>query len=158
MKKSFVEFLQLQEDLESLKQSRGEISLRQRRTQLDWSALVGNLTTHTSRSPSLHERLLLSICFLWVCCISLISFASTFNIDTEAFLVGCVTNFNLVFFYGAPLSTLYRVCKQRDSSSIHIPTMVMNTITSSFWTAYGLAIETSNVKDSLLNKMNASCT
>jgi solute carrier family 50 protein (sugar transporter) len=55
-------------------------------------------------------------------------------------LVGYVVNFNLVFFYGAPLSTIYTVVTVGDSSTIHVPTMTTNTLNGSFWTAYGIAV------------------
>lgn len=49
-------------------------------------------------------------------------------------------NANLTFFYAAPLSTIYTVLQEKDSSSIHVPTMLTNTLNGLFWTAYGIAV------------------
>jgi uncharacterized protein with PQ loop repeat len=56
-------------------------------------------------------------------------------------VVGIVVNLNLVFFYGAPLSTIWTVLAQKNTDSIHIPTMVTNTMNGTFWLAYGLAVK-----------------
>jgi hypothetical protein len=56
-------------------------------------------------------------------------------------VVGIIVNLNLAFFYAAPLFTIFRVLKTRNSVSIHIRTMVTNTLNGSFWTAYGLAVQ-----------------
>ena len=55
-------------------------------------------------------------------------------------IVGIVTNLNLVFFYGAPLSTIATILKSKNTATIHIPTMLTNTISSVFWGVYGLAV------------------
>ena len=44
-----------------------------------------------------------------------------------------------VFFYGAPLEAMSRVIRSRSSDAIHLPTMVMNWINTTFWMAYGFA-------------------
>ena len=46
---------------------------------------------------------------------------------------------NVVFFYGAPLEAISRVIQAKSSQAIHIPTMIMNWMTTSFWMAYGIA-------------------
>ena len=51
-----------------------------------------------------------------------------------------IVNLNLVFFYGAPLSTIYQVLKTRSCASIHVPTMLTNTANGAFWFAYGVAV------------------
>ena len=55
-------------------------------------------------------------------------------------MIGILVNLNLVFFYGAPLSTISTVIKTRSSASIHIWTMITNTANGLFWGAYGLAV------------------
>lgn len=54
--------------------------------------------------------------------------------------VGILANLNLLFFFGAPLSTIVTVLRERDSSSIHKPTTAMTVGNCFFWTVYGLAI------------------
>jgi solute carrier family 50 (sugar transporter) len=51
--------------------------------------------------------------------------------------IGIVVNVNLVFFYGAPLQTMRAVIQERTSASIHLPTMFMNYVNTSFWIMYG---------------------
>ena len=55
-------------------------------------------------------------------------------------MIGIITNINTCMFYGAPLSTIYTVIKQRDSSSIHRPTMILNTSNAVFWVAFGIGV------------------
>eukprot|EP00977_Amphora_coffeiformis_P009089 scaffold2069_cov187-Amphora_coffeaeformis.AAC.6 len=56
-------------------------------------------------------------------------------------IIGVTVNCNLVFFYAAPLSTIWKVIKTGNSVSIHRPTMFMNTANASFWVVYGTAIQ-----------------
>jgi len=56
-------------------------------------------------------------------------------------IIGVTVNCNLVFFYAAPLNTIWNVIKSRNSVSIHRPTMFMNTANASFWVIYGMAIQ-----------------
>lgn len=53
-----------------------------------------------------------------------------------------VTHFDIqcqVFFYGAPLNTIRQVLSEKNSNSIHCPTMVLNWVNTSFWLVYGFA-------------------
>lgn len=72
--------------------------------------------------------------------LSVISLGKSFSNETRQFIVGITVNANLVFFYGAPLSTIFKVMKTRSSASIHIPTMITNTLNGIFWTAFGIAV------------------
>ena len=54
---------------------------------------------------------------------------------------GFTVNFILLVYYAAPLSTMFRVIKRRDSSSLHLPMGIMNLINGSLWVAYGIAID-----------------
>lgn len=56
-----------------------------------------------------------------------------------AHIVGFIVNVNLVFFYGAPLQSIWSVLRSKTSDSIHVPTMRLNWACTSFWLAYGLA-------------------
>jgi uncharacterized protein with PQ loop repeat len=44
----------------------------------------------------------------------------------------------LVFYFLAPLSTLWQVIRQRDSSSLVLPLSVMVIINGSLWSTYGI--------------------
>lgn len=112
--------------------------------ELLWKSLMeSSASLSTSRdtsTPASHERVVLIIAMIWVACIALISFASDFSHTTKEWIVGILVNLNLVFFYGAPLSTIWQVLQTRNSASIHIPTMITNTANGTFWGVYGLAI------------------
>ncbi|KAG7341724.1 sugar efflux transporter [Nitzschia inconspicua] len=129
-------------------------------TTKDWANIVWQVTSQTTPAPTPHERLVLVIATTWMAVATLAGFAGSTNLiqwnddnDNDnnnpnmettptiiISIVGYVVNFNLVFFYGAPLSTIWTVLKQRNTASIHIPTMVTNTLNGSFWLAYGLAV------------------
>jgi uncharacterized protein with PQ loop repeat len=107
--------------------------------QQNYEEISDQLATQTSNAPAPHERIVMFMVFLWVGVISLISF-SEFADSTNEWVVGIVVNLNVVFFYGAPLSTILHVLKTKNSASIHIWTMITNTANATFWGAYGLAI------------------
>ena len=109
-------------------------------TVMDFAKLVWDVTAQTTPAPAPHETLLMWIVVMWVALLCLIFFANVIDTDTSILIVGSFTNFNLVFFYGAPLSTIMTVIHEGNSISIHVPTMVTNTLSSSFWMVYGLAI------------------
>jgi len=97
-----------------------------------------NFENNESEAP--HERAVMIISIIWVFCIALISFGSGFSQSTKEWIVGILVNLNLVFFYGAPLSTIWKVLRTRNSASIHTLTMITNTANGTFWGLYGLAI------------------
>jgi len=117
----------------------------------DWAKIVWDVTSQTTPAKTPHERLVVGMVLLWSLLLSAIGFYKHYAsiADTEGTvsnsdkisqsIVGYVVNFNLVFFYGAPLSAIGRVLKTRRSNTLHIPTMAMNTFNSVFWTAYALA-------------------
>jgi solute carrier family 50 protein (sugar transporter) len=53
--------------------------------------------------------------------------------------VGLAVNVNLVVYYAAPLNVMREVVQSKCSDSIHVPTMVLNWLNTSFWVAYGFA-------------------
>lgn len=108
----------------------------------DWATIIWNVTSQTTPAPAPHETLVMVVVTIWLACLCLISFGQS-SIDQEMreVIVGSVVNLNLVFFYGAPLSSIYKVLRTKDSSSIHFRTMITNTLNSSFWTAYGFAVQ-----------------
>ena len=109
-------------------------------TVTDWAKIVWDVTSETTPAPAPHERLVLFFVVVWVVVISIVTFATALSDATKQLIVGTVVNMNLVFFYGAPLSTIFTVVRQKNSASIHIPTMVTNTLNGTFWFVYGMAI------------------
>jgi hypothetical protein len=105
----------------------------------DFSALVWSLTSQTTPAPESHENMVMAIVSFWTALISVITLAN-FTHETKALIIGYCVNVNLFFFYGAPLLSIVKVLKERNSASIHLETMITNTLNSSFWTAYGFAI------------------
>jgi solute carrier family 50 protein (sugar transporter) len=134
MRESFAHFLQ--EQSESALQQPEAPS----KSVTDWAKAVWNVTSQTTPAPAPHETMVMGIVLIWTACISLICFAQAFDSQTRVWIVGGLVNLNLVFFYGAPLSTIWTVLQERNSVSIHLPTMITNTLNGSFWTAYGLAV------------------
>lgn len=57
----------------------------------------------------------------------------------QAQVVGVIVNLNLIFYYGAPLQAIFKVISKQSSESIHVGTMLMNIINTSFWVTYGVA-------------------
>jgi solute carrier family 50 protein (sugar transporter) len=105
----------------------------------DFGKVVWEVTAQLKQAPAPHENITIVMVLIWLALISLISFAD-FSQSTKELIIGSVANLNLVFFYGAPLSTILTVLRTRNSVSIHIMTMATNTANGAFWTAYGLAV------------------
>jgi solute carrier family 50 protein (sugar transporter) len=105
----------------------------------DFSKLVWEVASLERQAPAPHETITVVMVLIWLATISLIGFAD-FSQSTKEFIVGCVVNVNLVFFYGAPLSTILTVLRTRNSASIHLLTLATNTANGLFWGAYGLAV------------------
>ena len=151
MRKSFADYLEksqreyqqssslrpLSVDTENPKQPTDDDGPIQRA--MDFGKVVWDVTSQNSPAPAPHEQITLIIVVIWLAVISLICLADV-DKHTKDLIVGCVVNLNLVFFYGAPLSTIFTVLKTRNSASIHIRTMITNTANGAFWTAYGLAV------------------
>lgn len=146
MRESFVHFLKDRSDSQlgfsslHLQQTRIPEESSKQTGVVDLAKMVWDVTSQTTPAPAPHENMVIVIVLVWTSVISLISFAQSFDSQTRELIVGILVNFNLVFFYGAPLSTIYTVLRERNSASIHIPTMITNTLNGSFWTAYGFAI------------------
>uniref|UniRef100_A0A6U3BHM4 Sugar transporter SWEET1 n=1 Tax=Entomoneis paludosa TaxID=265537 RepID=A0A6U3BHM4_9STRA len=88
-----------------------------------------------------NEALAMVIVTLWLVVVSFLSFGQNMlSQDNQELLVGITVNVNLVFFYGAPLSTIATVWKTKSCASIHVPTMITNTTSAVLWFAYGLVL------------------
>ena len=99
-----------------------------------------DITIQKAEAPAPHEKIVVGVVTFWVSVISLLYFLQL-DISQWKYVIGIITNINTCMFYGAPLSTIYTVIKQRDSSSIHRPTMIMNTCTAAFLTAFGFGVK-----------------
>jgi len=107
---------------------------------IDYAKIVWDVTAQNTKAPVAHEMIVLFMAIVWVAIVSIIGFARSVSMETRALIVGVSVNANLVFFYGAPLSTIFTVLRTKSSDSIHIPTMITNTLNGTFWAAYGIAI------------------
>lgn len=107
---------------------------------VDAGKIVVQVTSLQTPAPAPHEKLVVGIVIVWTAVISFISLASFLSGTQREYVIGFTVNFNLLFFYGAPLSTIFQVLKSKNSASIHLPTMLTNTANATFWTAYAIAI------------------
>lgn len=98
--------------------------------------LAMNISTERMEAPAPHEKVVVSIIVLWFTFISCIIFIPMDTKQRE-FIVGILVNINMSFFYGAPLSIIWKVFKTKNSSWIHRQTMMMNTLCALFFMAFG---------------------
>ena len=106
----------------------------------DWATIIHRVTSQAAPAPARHEAVVMFMCLVWVVFGAILAFVDAIDLDAKVLMVGIVTNCILVLFFGAPLSTIFQVLRQRHTESIHIPTMILNTLNGSFWCAYGIAI------------------
>lgn len=88
---------------------------------------------------SLQESVLITILFIWMIVLSVVLMFSL-TLTERGNIVGVVANINLVFFYASPLSTIQKVVKTKDSSSIHRILLTMMIFNSVFWCVYSISI------------------
>ena len=91
-------------------------------------------------SMTMHEKVLAGLVLSWSILTSIILFIPISKSEREL-AVAITVNLNVVFFYGAPLSVIRTVIETRNTGSIHVPTVVLNTANGAFWAAYGLGVE-----------------
>jgi solute carrier family 50 protein (sugar transporter) len=124
------------DDDETTTRTDGPFSLQKA---LDFGKIVWDVTAQNIEAPAPHEQITLVIAVVWLAVISLVCWAH-FDQSVNELIIGCVADLNTVFFYGAPLSTIFEVLKTRNTTSIHITTMSVNTLNAVFWGAYGIAV------------------
>ena len=105
----------------------------------DWATIIHRVTSQAAPAPARHEAVVMFMCLVWVVFGAILAFVDAMDLDAKVLMVGIVTNCILVLFFGAPLSTIFQVLRERHTASIHIPTMILNTLNGSFWCAYGIA-------------------
>lgn len=93
--------------------------------------------TKMGNPPMAHDALVISMIAFWAIIIAVLTFVSMPR-ESQIFLVGVLANVILVLFFVGPLSTMYKIVKQSDSSSIHRPTMMINILSSIIWASYGI--------------------
>lgn len=126
---------------ESTEEQEGDDSTNLK-TAAEWMKIVIDVTSQNNPAPISHEKLVMANALLWTTYIAILCLLPTTIITQrdKEIAVASLVNLNLVFFYGAPLSTIMTVLKTRNSASIHIPNMITCTLNGTFWTAYGIAI------------------
>jgi solute carrier family 50 protein (sugar transporter) len=153
LRKSLVNYLQEHEStaLSSIQDRNGDAeppkeksaddgTKKQSTAATDWASIVWNVTSQNTPAPTPHEHLILGMVVIWMCCVSVIAFANALSQESKQFIVGLLVNVILVFFYGAPLSTILKILRDRNTASLHIPTMILNTLNGIFWMVYGIAV------------------
>jgi solute carrier family 50 protein (sugar transporter) len=83
------------------------------------------------------EKIVLCAVAFWVT-IALIALILSGENPSQS-LVGIICDVVSISYYMAPLSTLYKVIKTRDASSLYAPTICANLLNAAMWTIYGLA-------------------
>jgi hypothetical protein len=87
-----------------------------------------------------HDYWAMGMIAFWMAITSILCFGESLSSETRQLIVGSIVNLNLVFFYGAPLSTIATILKTRNTASLHVWTMLTNTANGVFWMAYGFAV------------------
>lgn len=77
-----------------------------------WSQTLDVLTLENWQTP--HDNLIMFFCVFWATLITIVYFAPLSALQQQL-IVGIIVNINLIFFYGAPLTTIITVCKTRNS-------------------------------------------
>jgi solute carrier family 50 protein (sugar transporter) len=109
-------------------------------TTLDYANIIWDVAAQKTKAPMAHKVLVLVMVVVWTAVCSFLGFGTHVSSDTRTMVVGVVVNVNLVFFYAAPLSTIADVLKTRSCATIHVPTMLTNTLNGVFWCVFGLAV------------------
>ena len=135
MRKLFANYLQ-----ETQKKSQSRPETNDEKDAQQFAKFVWDMTARITPAKAPHETLVMGIVILWTAVASIIAFGqNSLSEDTQRLIIGLIVNANLVFFYGAPLTTIWIVLKTQNSSSIHRLTMMLNTFNGCFWGAYGIA-------------------
>jgi solute carrier family 50 protein (sugar transporter) len=87
-----------------------------------------------------NERLLYFIALIWIIILSSVGLLPWLEHSVKVNIVGICSNINLIFFFGAPLSSIAVVLRLRSSQPIHRKTLLLNTLNASFWCIYGISI------------------
>jgi solute carrier family 50 protein (sugar transporter) len=109
-------------------------------TPLDYARIVWNVAAQNTKAPIAHKTIIMFLTVIWTALLCIICLARSLSPYTKSFIIGVAVNIVLVFFYGAPLSTIFTVIKTRSCSTIHPPTMYTTFLNGLFWAAFGFAV------------------
>lgn len=87
-----------------------------------------------------NEKLIYFIALIWMIILSSVGLLPWLEHHVKVNIVGICSNINLIFFFGAPLSSIAVVLRLRSSQPIHRKTLLLNTLNASFWCIYGISI------------------
>ena len=104
---------------------------------VELGSMAKEISTGRIEAPAPHEKVVVGIILAWFIFISCVVFIPM-NEDQRKFVIGIAVNVNMSFFYGAPLSIIWKVIKTKDSSWIHRQTMIMNSLCATFFLAFGV--------------------
>ena len=107
---------------------------------LDVAKIVWDVAVQNTRGPTAHKTIILGLTTIWATLLSIVCFGRSFTPETKELIIGIGVNLNLVFFYGAPLSTILTVVKTRSCSTIHAPTTYTMFLNGFFWAVFGFAV------------------
>lgn len=99
--------------------------------------MAAEIATERMEAPAPHEKVVVGVIVAWFTFISCIVFIPMDSKHRE-FIIGIAVNINMSFFYGSPLSIIFKVIKTKDSSWIHRQTMIMNTLCALFFLIFGI--------------------
>lgn len=101
------------------------------------------MTTYRLAEPSTAEKIQ-KVAMLMAAIHTATALACAFVLPSRAAMIslyGIVCNLILLAYYGAPLSTIGTVLKERSAKSIYLPMVLLNGLNALFWSAYALAIQ-----------------
>ena len=98
------------------------------------------VTSPKQYSAPNHDYWVMATVAAWMAIVSVVGFGDDITADSKQLIVGVCANLNLSFFYGAPLSTIFKVIREQNTATIHVLTMITNTANGIFWGVYGLAV------------------
>ncbi|GKY92715.1 hypothetical protein MPSEU_000241600 [Mayamaea pseudoterrestris] len=102
----------------------------------DYAKIVWDVAALNTKPPVTHKTIIMFLTMIWTTLLCIICLVQC----PKELVIGIAVNLNLVFFYGAPLSTIFTVIKTRSCSSIHPMTMYTMFSNGLFWAAFGFAV------------------
>jgi solute carrier family 50 (sugar transporter) len=109
-------------------------------TPLDYAKIVWDVAALNTKAPVAHKTIILFLTVIWTALLSIISLGKALSPVTKELIIGVAVNVNLVFFYAAPLSTIFTVLKTRSCASIHASTVYTMFANGLFWGIFGFAV------------------
>lgn len=117
-----------------------ETSQADHSTPMDYAKIVWDVAALHTKAPVAHKTIIMSLTVVWTTLFCVICLGRSFTPSTRELIIGIAINLNLVFFYGAPLSSILTVLKTRSSATIHISTIGTIFLNSAFWAIFGFAV------------------